>query len=117
MREDFGIAPRALHRQTGGPNARFGVSVFFWIPGLILALFGYPLIVSWWSMLVLPLTLLIYGLLRRWQERNVFQPLGVLPDRDARGYVGYLFVYQTITSSAAIRGYWQFLTGAARRWK
>ena len=28
--------------------------VFFWIPGLILALLGYPLIVSWWSMLLHP---------------------------------------------------------------
>lgn len=91
--------------------------VFFWVPGVILLVFGHPLIVSWWSMLVIPMTVLIYGLLRRWQERNVFEPLGVLPDHDARGYVGYLFVYQAITSSAAIRGYWQFLTGAARRWK
>jgi hypothetical protein len=23
--------------------------VFFWVPGLILAILGYPLIVSWWS--------------------------------------------------------------------
>ena len=26
--------------------------IFFWIPGAVLFLFGYPLIVSWWSMLV-----------------------------------------------------------------
>ena len=31
--------------------------VFFWIPGAILFVFGYPLIVSWWSMLVIPITL------------------------------------------------------------
>ena len=49
--------------------------VFFWIPGVILFIFGYPLLFSWWSMLVLPITLLVFGLLRRWQDRNVFRVL------------------------------------------
>ena len=26
--------------------------IFFWVPGIVLFLFGYPLIFSWWSMLV-----------------------------------------------------------------
>ena len=51
--------------------------MFFWVPGVILFAFGYPLIVSWWSMLVIPITLVIYGLLRRWQERWVFSRLGI----------------------------------------
>ena len=91
--------------------------IFFWVPGVILLIFGYPLIVSWWSMLVVPITLLIYGLLRRWQERHVFEPLGVLSERDRRGYLGYLFAYQAVTSAASLRGYWQFLSGAVRRWE
>ena len=94
MREDFGIAPRALHRQTGGPNARFGVSVFFWIPGLILALFGYPLIVSWWSMLIIPINLVVYNALRRWQEHHVFSVHQIDLPADRRGFWGYLFLYQ-----------------------
>ena len=68
-------------------------------------------------MLVIPITLLIYGLLRRWQERHVFEPLGVLSERDRRGYLGYLFAYQAVTSAASLRGYWQFLSGAVRRWE
>ncbi len=28
--------------------------IFFWVPGVILFLFGYPLIFGWWSMLLLP---------------------------------------------------------------
>jgi poly-beta-1,6-N-acetyl-D-glucosamine synthase len=44
--------------------------IFFWVPGAILCIFGYPLIVSWWSMLVVPITLLICSSLRRWQERR-----------------------------------------------
>ena len=91
--------------------------IFFWVPGVILFLFGYPLIFSWWSMLVIPVTLTIYGLLRRWQEHYVFRPLGVVSQRDRGGYAGYLFAYQVLASAAALRGYWQFVAGTARRWK
>jgi biofilm PGA synthesis N-glycosyltransferase PgaC len=91
--------------------------IFFWVPGVILFVLGYPLIFSWWSMLVVPVTLAIYGLLRRWQERHVFAPLGVRAERDTRGYLGYLFAYQVLSSFASLRGYGQFVTGAARRWK
>jgi biofilm PGA synthesis N-glycosyltransferase PgaC len=91
--------------------------VFFWIPGVILAIAGYPLLVSWWSMLVIPITLLVYGVLRRWQDHNVFRRLHFLPDRDRRGFWGYLFLYQALTSTASLQGYAQQLRGAARRWK
>ena len=91
--------------------------VFFWIPGVILFIFGYPLLFSWWSMLVIPITLVIYGLLRRWQDRYVFQRLGVRPEADRRGFIGFLFAYQALTSVASLRGYGQQIRGAARRWK
>jgi biofilm PGA synthesis N-glycosyltransferase PgaC len=113
--------PRVLSKFVAGidylvPLLDIGY-VFFWIPGVILFLFGYPLLFSWWSMLVIPITLVIYGLLRRWQERHVFRRLGVHPTRDVGGFCGYLFGYQALTSSAALRGYLQYLTGAARRWR
>jgi poly-beta-1,6-N-acetyl-D-glucosamine synthase len=91
--------------------------VFFWVPGVILFIFGYPLLFSWWSMLVIPVTLTIYGLMRRWQERHVFRRFDIHPEQDLRGFYGYLFGYQVLTSSASLRGYVQYLTGAARRWK
>jgi biofilm PGA synthesis N-glycosyltransferase PgaC len=91
--------------------------VFFWIPGVILFLFGYPLLFSWWSMLVIPITLVIFGYLRVWQERNVFRRLAVQPRRDISGFFGFLFLYQAVTSTAALHGYLQYLTGATRRWK
>jgi biofilm PGA synthesis N-glycosyltransferase PgaC len=91
--------------------------VFFWIPGFILFLFGYPLLFSWWSMLVIPITLVIFGLMRRWQERNVFRRLGVSPQPDVGGFLGYLFLYQAITSTAALRGYAQHAIGTTRRWR
>jgi biofilm PGA synthesis N-glycosyltransferase PgaC len=91
--------------------------IFLWVPGLILLLFGYPLIVGWWSMLLLPLTLALFGFLRRWQERHVFRRLDIHVGNDARGFVGYLFVYQVLTSAAALRGYAQHIAGSTRRWR
>jgi poly-beta-1,6-N-acetyl-D-glucosamine synthase len=113
--------PRVLAKFVAGidylvPMLDIGY-IFFWIPGVILFIAGYPLLFSWWSMLVIPITLIIYGLLRRWQERHVFRRLHVHPDQDIRGFYGYLFAYQALTSSASLRGYLQYLTGAARRWK
>jgi biofilm PGA synthesis N-glycosyltransferase PgaC len=91
--------------------------VFFWIPGVVLFIFGYPLLFSWWSMLVIPITLVVYGLLRGWQDHNVFPTLHVHPEPDRRGFFGYLLAYQALTSVASLRGYAQQLRGAGRRWK
>ena len=113
--------PRVLARFVSGldylvPLLDFGY-VFFWIPGVVLFIAGYPLLFSWWSMLVLPITLVIYGLLRRWQERHVFRRLGFHPRHDILGFFGYLFGYRALTSPAALRGYMEYLAGAPRRWK
>ena len=91
--------------------------VFVWVPGLILLLFGYPVIVGWWSMLLLPMTLLIFFFLRRWQDHVVFDRLEIHPSRDTRGFFGYVLAYQILISAAAIRGYSQYALGAGRRWK
>ena len=112
--------PRVLAKFVAGidylvPFLDIGL-IFFWVPGVILFLFGYPLIFGWWSMLLLPITLLIFGFLRRWQERHVFRRLGVEVGKDVRGFAGYLLVYQVLTSAASLRGYAQYLGGAARRW-
>jgi poly-beta-1,6-N-acetyl-D-glucosamine synthase len=113
--------PRLLAGLVAGidylvPLLDFGY-VFFWIPGVILFIAGYPLLFSWWSMLVLPITLAIFGLMRRWQERQVFRRLGVSPAPDVRGFWGYLVAYQAITSAAALLGYARYVGGAPRRWK
>jgi hypothetical protein len=59
---------------------------------------------GWWSMLLLPITLAIFGLLNRWQTRHVFRRLDIQPGNDARGFVGYLLVSQVLTSATALRG-------------
>ena len=113
--------PRVLAKLVAGidylvPCLDIGI-IFFWVPGVILFLFGYPLIFGWWSMLLLPITLVIFGFLQRWQARHVFQTLDIHPERDKRGFLGYLFAYQVLTSAAALRGYGQYLAGVGRRWK
>ena len=113
--------PRVLAKLVAGidylvPLLDIGY-VFFWIPGVILFIFGYPLLFSWWSMLVIPITLLVFGLLRGWQDRNVFRVLHARPESDRRGFWGYLLGYQALTSAASLRGYAQQLMGATRRWK
>jgi len=91
--------------------------IFFWVPGVILFLFGYPLIFGWWSMLLLPITLAVFGFMQRWQARHVFRTLDIHPQPDKRGFLGYLFAYQVLTSAAALRGYGQYIVGSGRRWK
>jgi poly-beta-1,6-N-acetyl-D-glucosamine synthase len=91
--------------------------VFFWLPGFVLFLFGHPVIVGWWSMLFIPVSLVVYGLLRRWQERHVFRLLRIRPETDRRGFAGYLVCYQVLMSSASLRGYGQYVLGARRSWK
>lgn len=113
--------PRVLAKFAAGidylvPFLDIGV-VFFWLPGVILFIFGYPLIFGWWSMLLLPITLAIFGLLRRWQERHVFRRLETHPEPDRRGFLGYLVAYQVLTSFASLRGYGQYLLGSGRQWK
>ncbi|MGH3044083.1 MAG: glycosyltransferase family 2 protein [Gaiellaceae bacterium] len=113
--------PRVLAKAVASidylvPFLDFGF-IFFWVPGVILFVLGYPLIFGWWSMLLLPITLAIFGFLRYWQERHVFQRLDLRPARDTRGFVGYLLIYQVLTSAASLRGYAQFVFGASRRWR
>jgi hypothetical protein len=57
--------PRVLAKLVAGidylvPVLDIGV-IFFWVPGVILFVFGYPLLFGWWSMLLLPITLAIFA--------------------------------------------------------
>lgn len=88
-----------------------------WLPGLVLLAFGYPLVVSLWTLLVLPITVLMYGGLRRYQHRHVFGPLGLNVRKNRLGYLAFLLAYQALCSVASLIGYGQELAGTRRRWK
>jgi biofilm PGA synthesis N-glycosyltransferase PgaC len=88
-----------------------------WLPGLVLFALGYPIIVSLWTLLVLPITVFVYGGLRRYQRNHVFATLGLRVRRNRLGYVAFLLVYQALCSIASLIGYGQELAGTRRRWK
>ena len=58
-----------------------------------------------------------YGLLRSWQSRRVFGPLGLQVRRNRAGYVAFLLLYQVLCSWASLTGYAQHVLGTGRRWK
>jgi len=91
--------------------------VLIWLPGLVLAAFGIPLIVGAWTLLVLPITVLVYGGLRRYQHRKVFGPLQLEVRRNRIGYLAFILGYQLLCSTASLTGYLQELAGTHRRWK
>jgi poly-beta-1,6-N-acetyl-D-glucosamine synthase len=88
-----------------------------WLPGLVLFLLGVPIIVSMWTLIVLPVTLLVYGGLRVYQTRRVFRPLGLSVRNNRVGYLAFLLLYQSLCSTAALAGYAQHVAGGRRRWK
>jgi biofilm PGA synthesis N-glycosyltransferase PgaC len=88
-----------------------------WVPGLVLAAIGLPIIVGTWTLAVLPITLLVYGGLRRYQRRRIFAPLQLKVRHNALGYVAFILLYQLLCSTASLAGYAQEIAGARRRWK
>jgi biofilm PGA synthesis N-glycosyltransferase PgaC len=88
-----------------------------WVPGLVLAAVGFPIIVGTWTLAVLPITLLVYGGLRRYQRRRIFAPLELKVRHNPVGYLAFILCYQLLCSAASLAGYAQEIGGARRRWK
>src|SRR5580765_868771 len=88
-----------------------------WVPGLVLAAFGFPIIVGTWTLAVLPITLLVYGGLRRYQRRRIFSPLHLKVRHNIVGYFAFILGYQLLCSAASLAGYAQEIAGSRRRWK
>jgi len=88
-----------------------------WLPGLVLFFLGHPLIVSAWTLSVVPVSLLVYGRLRSFQARYVFGPMNLQVRQNRIGYLVFLLGFQVLCSTAALAGYAQHLVGAHRRWK
>ncbi len=91
--------------------------VLAWVPGLVLACFGYYWLVGPMTIAVVPLTVLAYAFLFRRQWRDVFKPLGLRVRKNVLALVAFLFVYQILMSAVSVRGYAQELFGLSRKWK
>ncbi|MBL5767182.1 glycosyl transferase [Heyndrickxia sporothermodurans] len=89
----------------------------FWIPGLILALFGHYWIVGPMTLLVLPLTLISFGVLYLYQKRFVFRPLNLKIRNNTIGFICFILFYQIIMSPVSTYGYIQEFLKMERKWK
>lgn len=88
-----------------------------WIPGLILAFFGYYWIVGPMTLLVLPLTLVSYSILYFYQRRFVFKPLKLRIRKNFAGFIFFILCYQIIMSPVSVYGYIQEVFKLKRHWK
>ena len=88
-----------------------------WLPGLLLLLLGYPVLVGVWTLLVFPITFLMYGILRHYQSSRVFGQRGLRVRRNRIGYLAFILCYQALASTASIVGYLQFLFRRERVWR
>ncbi|WP_462410847.1 glycosyltransferase family 2 protein [Neobacillus sp. Marseille-QA0830] len=87
-----------------------------WLPGLILAFFGYYWIVGPMTLLVLPLTLLSYSILYSYQKKAVFNPLNLKIRKNLLGFIFFVLFYQMIMSPVAVLGYIQETFKTRRKW-
>lgn len=90
---------------------------FFWIPGLVLAMFGHYWIVGPMTILVLSLTLISFGLLYLYQKRLVFSPLKLKIRNNYTGFILFILSYQMIMSPVSTFGYVQEFFKLERKWK
>lgn len=91
---------------------------FFWIPGLILALFFKKYyIVGPMMLLVLPLTLASFWILYRFQSKVVFKNLNLRVRKNHIGFIIFILAYQMIMSPVSLYGYVQELVGTKRVWE
>jgi biofilm PGA synthesis N-glycosyltransferase PgaC len=88
---------------------------FVFLPGVILALFGFYYIVGPLTLLVLPIAFLIVLVMYK-KQKAVFDALNLKVRRNRLGFLVYMLVYQAIMSPICVVGYTQELFGATKRW-
>jgi len=85
------------------------------VPGIILALFGYYWLAGPMTLFVMPLALLINWLMFGIQ-RSMFSKQGLRVRRNATGFLVYSFLYGLILQPACVVGYLKELLGATKTW-
>ncbi len=88
----------------------------FWLPGMLLAFFGIFWIVGPMTLLVLPLTLLSYGILYSYQL-YVFRRLNLRVRKNLWGFIVFVLFYQMLMSPISVWGYLQEFLQLKRIWK
>lgn len=88
----------------------------FWLPGLVLACFGYYWLVGPMTLLVIPLTLLSYAILYTYQL-YVFRHLKLQVRKNLWGFILFVLFYQMLMAPISVWGYLQELLKLDRVWK
>lgn len=88
---------------------------FVFLPGVVLALFGYYYIVGPLTLLVVPLAFLIVLVMFR-KQKAVFNELGLKIRQNLLGFFVYMLIYQALMSPICVIGYAQELLGMTKRW-
>ncbi|MCB4791889.1 MAG: glycosyltransferase family 2 protein [Elusimicrobia bacterium] len=91
------------------------VYLFIFVPGIILALFGYFFIAGPYTLLVLPLTFIMNYLMFTIQNK-MFYTQGLKVRRNLWGFLMYITVYQFFLSPASVSGYFTELLSLKKTW-
>lgn len=91
------------------------VFTFFFIPGLVLAMFGHYWLVGPMTLALLP-TAAFMGIVLYRMSSRVFAAQGVTVMKDPLSLVGYTLGYGLINHPAGLRGYLHELLGARKSW-
>lgn len=90
---------------------------FFFIPGLILALFGKFYIVGPMVLYVLPITVITFLILFIYQRKKVFDVLNLRVRKNIFALVLFILGYQLLMSPVSLWGYYQEFFKMKRIWK
>src|SRR5437867_9665100 len=88
---------------------------FVFLPGIILALFGYYYIVGPLTLLVVPIAFLIVMVMYK-KQMAVFDTLNLKVRSNPICFIVYMLVYQAVMSPICVIGYAQEILGMAKRW-
>jgi biofilm PGA synthesis N-glycosyltransferase PgaC len=88
---------------------------FVFLPGVVLAFFGYFFIVGPLTLLVVPLAFLIVSIMYK-KQKAVFDELGLKVRQNLAGFVVYMLIYQAIMSPICVIGYGQELLSTTKKW-
>lgn len=95
----------------------FSVTCFF-VPGILLALlFKNYLIVGYMTILLFPITVLLFGFMYAVEYNHVFKQLGLKVRKHYGGLIAYMLSYSIFLSPICIYGYLQEFIGSKRKWK
>ncbi len=86
--------------------------LFGFVPGIIMALFGYYYLVGCLTLLAMAISVLLYSSVYRYQKR-----LGIPFQNSFIGFVFFLFCFQLIQSTASVHGYVTKLLKQKGCWK